>query len=503
MRLLPQWLWLAMLTAALPAWGAPEDQSSAPFKPTTTPARPAPAGAIQLQPPFKPMQTPSVSPSKPAATPSPPVPTAAKSGTRQTQPLPGPAKPGPIQDQPLAAPALALPQPGKSPTIPTFSRPASTAKPALAPAKPAATTPQSSPAGIAPGAAAKPSPAMLKAEPKPVAVPAPKTLIPAKPAVQSAPKPDPGAPNPTFVIPPRAAAPVPTQATLLGQIRNEQGDPIAEATVSLGKHSARTDASGSYLIEKLTPGRWEVKIQHPLYTEKQTRIWLVEGLKTTLSLALPRSVARQEPTRVGLLGVGSLPVTDTLAQRLAEELVRTGAFPKVGPLTFLKRDEVMPIVRKIDRPLHEILDRDRPDTALVKAFFEYAGVTALAIARVDMLTRNEGNASQLNSRSQIELWQLKDNRVEIRTLAEAGRSERQDSALSKAEADQLYAVQITQQADEVKNRWERDNPLAAFTADIQAPSAGQKIDTKVEILPKNQSAPPSQPPPPAQEKPKN
>lgn len=491
-----------MLTAALPAWGAPEGQSSAPFKPFTAPPRPAPARAIQAGPPFKPVQTPSLSPAKPGSAPSAPGPTAVKSGTRQTQPLPGPAKPGPIQDKPLAAPALALPQPGKSPTIP-FSRPASTAKPALAPAKPAATTPQSSPAGTAPGASAKPSSPMLKAEPKPVAVPVPKTLLPAKPTVQSAPKPDPGAPNPTPVLSPRAAAPVPTQATLLGQIRTEQGDPIAEATVSLGKHSARTDASGSYLIEKLTPGRWEVKIQHPLYTEKQTRIWLVEGLKTTLSLALPRSVARQEPTRVGLLGVGSLSATDTLAQRLAEELVRTGAFPKVGPLTFLQRDEVMPIVRKIDRPLHEILDRDRPDAALVKAFFEYAGVTALAIARVDMLTRNEGNASQLNSRSQIELWQLKDGRVEIRTLAEAGRSERQDSALSKAEADQLYAVQITQQADEVKNRWERDNPLAAFTADTQAPTTAQKTDTKVEIVPKNQPPAPSQPSPPTSETRKN
>ncbi|AGY59926.1 carboxypeptidase-like regulatory domain-containing protein [Gloeobacter kilaueensis] len=342
---------------------------------------------------------------------------------------------------------------------------------------------------------------------KPLAAPAPVRRKPSPAPVAAHPLK--GAPSPVRPEPvTRTGKPIqtkldatvvsPSLALLLGQIRDEQGNPVAGATVSLGKKFARTDASGSYVIENLTPGRWEVKVQHNAYTEKTTRIWLVEGLKTNLSLALVRPVTRQPPSRVGLIGVGSLPATDTLAQRLAEDLVRTGAFPQGGPLAFIKRDEVMPAVRKLDHPLFEILDHDRPNVALVKDFFDYLGLSALVVSRVDLLTRNEGDATQLNTHSRVELWQIKDNRVDIRTLADAGRSERQDGNLNKAETDQLYAVQITRQAEEYQKRWERDSPLTALVKTLPQTGSTPQTTTKVEILPttKGQPQPKSAPTPP-------
>ncbi|MBC7882833.1 MAG: carboxypeptidase regulatory-like domain-containing protein [Anaerolineae bacterium] len=300
----------------------------------------------------------------------------------------------------------------------------------------------------------------------------------------------------TFWIPSVLAAPAkvsakpPSQlqstenAALLGQIRDEQGNPLPNATVRLWQQQVTTDASGSFVLEGLPPGRWPLTISREGYSDHKSRIWLVSGLKTPFSATLIKLITPQEWTRVGLVGVGSLPTTDLLAQSFAEGLVRNQAFPQVKPLVFLNRDEVMPVVRKIARPLYEILDHDRPDVALVRDFFDYLGLKALAVARVDMLTRQQGSNNKLSSYSKVELWQIKDGRVEIRTLIDAGRSEEQDAALSKAEADQIYRFQIGYMAAEVTKNWLSNNPFSAFTeTPILPPLPGQSTNVTVELVP--------------------
>jgi hypothetical protein len=296
----------------------------------------------------------------------------------------------------------------------------------------------------------------------------------------------------TAIRPVPAPTPIATEgetrpAALIGQVRDEQGKPIGNATVAVGERKTTTDASGSFVLGGLSAGRWAVKITHQAFTPLESRVWLVDGLKTPVTLSLVRPIVRQPATRVGLLGVGSLPTTDTLAQNLAEALVRNGAFPEIKPLAFIPRDEVLPVLRKFERPLYEVLDHDRPEPELremVRDFFDFMGLSALAVARVDMLTRQEGNANRLSSRSKVELWQFnKEGHLEIKTLIEAGRSEDQDAALSKAEADQLYQFQIAKQAEEMTRKWEQNNPFSEFTDVPIEPGNGQRTDTRVELLP--------------------
>lgn len=273
-------------------------------------------------------------------------------------------------------------------------------------------------------------------------------------------------------------------AVLLGQIRDEQGNPLPQATVRLWDQQVVTDGSGSFVLEGLPPGRWPLTVSCESYSDHKSRVWLVSGLKTPFSATLTKLITRQNPTRVGLVGVGSLPATDLLAQHFAEGLIRSQAFPQVKPLIFLNRNEVMPVVRNIARPLYEILDHDRPDVALVKDFFDYLGLKALAVARVDMLTRQQGSSNKLSSYSKVELWQIKEGRVEIRTLIDAGRSEEQDAALSKAEADQIYTFQVGYMADEVAKNWLSNNPFSAFTeAPILPPTPDQTTNVTVEVVP--------------------
>jgi hypothetical protein len=274
-------------------------------------------------------------------------------------------------------------------------------------------------------------------------------------------------------------------AALLGQIRDEQGNPLPNATVRLWQQQVITDASGSFVLEGLPPGRWALTVSRDGYSDYKSRVWLVSSLKTPFSATLTKLITRQDLTRVGLVGAGSLPTTDRLAQSFAEGLVRNQAFPQVKPLVFLNRNEVMPVVRKIARPLYEILDHDRPDVALVKDFFDYLGLKALAVARVDMLTRQQGSNNKLSSYSKVELWQIKDGRVEIRTLIDAGRSEEQDAALSKAEADQIYQFQIGYMAEEVTKNWISNNPFSTFTEKPIVPSTtpGQTTSVTVELVP--------------------
>lgn len=272
-------------------------------------------------------------------------------------------------------------------------------------------------------------------------------------------------------------------AGLIGQIRDEQGGPVASASVSVGSRKTTTDASGSFLLEGLPIGRWPVQVAHKTYLPQETRVWLAASLKTPIALTLVKPIKRQEATRVGLLGVGSLPGTDTLSQRMAEGLVRTGAFPDLKPLAYISRGETMPVLRKLELPLYEVLDHDRPNAELVKNFFDYLGLTALVVARVDMLTQEDDNDNKLTASSRLLLWQFKDGKLQIRELVSAKRSQDEDKKLSKAEAEQIYEFQVAKMAEEVGQKWQEKSPLDEFTAETTAKRPAQTTDTSVELIP--------------------
>lgn len=299
--------------------------------------------------------------------------------------------------------------------------------------------------------------------------------------------------------------PVVVTARLVGQVRDEQGNPVAEAQIVIGPgttspKTVRTDSSGAFALEQVTPGRWSIEVNHERYDKKEVRVWLSQGLTTPVDFALTKLVLKQPATRVGLVGVGTLPQTDGLAQRLAGELVRLGAFPQVQPLSYIERTETLPVLRKLGYPLYEILDHDRPDdalvTSLVKEFFEYLGLKALVVTRVDMFTEPEGDKGKLNSNSKVELWELADGRVRVRTLTAAGRSSIEDASLSKTEIEQIYETQITKMAVEVSEKWVADNPLAVYTDAPPAPPQGQQTDTEIKIIPQPPTPPVPLPQPP-------
>lgn len=316
---------------------------------------------------------------------------------------------------------------------------------------------------------AKPQPIVSLAQPKietEKRLPSPQNVAPRPPTVR---------------IP--AIKPGEPSAVLVGQIHDEQGGPVTSASVSVGNRKTTTDASGSFVLEGLPIGRWPVQVAHKTYVPQETRVWLSASLKTPIALTLVKPIKRQEATRVGLLGVGSLPGTDTLSQRMAEGLVRTGAFPQLKPLAYISRGETLPVLRKLELPLYEVLDHDRPNAELVRDFFDYLGLTALVVARVDMLTQEDDNDNKLTASSRILLWQFKDGKLQIRELVSAKRSEDEDKKLSKAEAEQIYEFQVAKMAEEVGQKWQEKNPLDEFTGETTAKSPTQTTNTSVELIP--------------------
>ena len=261
-------------------------------------------------------------------------------------------------------------------------------------------------------------------------------------------------------------------ARLVGQVKDVTGKPL-QATVQLGEQTVTTDSQGIYELGNLTQGRWQVQVNSEGYTPVKARVWLVEEMTTPLDIALEKAVAPHELSKVGMIGVGALPHTNKLSQRMAEEMVRLGAFPEVGPFTLLQPPLLTPILKKLDRPLYEILDKDimeklaqgKASEQQVREFFSYVGLKALAIARVDFLNQSENpEETELKSRSRVELWEFnKDNRLTVRVLAEAGRNEKQDRLINQDEAVQLYQIQVTQMAGEIGKRWEGQNsPWIAY-----------------------------------------
>jgi hypothetical protein len=283
-------------------------------------------------------------------------------------------------------------------------------------------------------------------------------------------------------------------ARLVGQVKDVTGKPL-QATVQLGEQAVTTDSRGVYELDNLTQGRWPVQVKSEGYTSVNARVWLVEEMTTPLDIALEKAVVPHALTNVGMIGVGALPHTNNLSRRMAEELVRLGAFPEVGPFTLLQPPLLTPILKKLDRPLYEILDKDimeklaqgKASEQQVREFFSYVGLKALAIARVDFLNQSENpEETELKSRSRVELWEFnKDNHLTVRVLAEAGRNEKQDRLINQDEAVMLYQVQVTQMAGEIGKRWEGQNsPWIAYLPKGTKLTPGSTKEVTGEVVPK-------------------
>jgi len=276
-------------------------------------------------------------------------------------------------------------------------------------------------------------------------------------------------------------------ARLVGRVLDSRGQPIPGVEVRLGAQRAQTDPSGSYVLENLPADRQEVQLSHAPFESLATKVWLQEGLTTALDAVLTLPVQEREQTKVGLLGVGSLPKTDLLAQRLAEDLVRLKGFPLVEPLVAFDQSEVMPMVEVLRVPLAEILDRDRQKPELVAKFFRYLGVKALVVARTDALIQPDPGSVNTKVRFSIrlELWQFQGDTLEIRYLAQERTEEKADGQLNEAEANDILQIQATKLANLVSQRWQGpDNPWQALIGNNQAQPTPRQVNTlKVEIRP--------------------
>ncbi|WP_218082419.1 carboxypeptidase-like regulatory domain-containing protein [Anthocerotibacter panamensis] len=275
-------------------------------------------------------------------------------------------------------------------------------------------------------------------------------------------------------------------ARLVGRVVNAQGNPLPGVEVQLGSLTATTDASGTYTLDKVRSAQWAVLFRHQSYEATQARVWLYDNLTTAQDVVLIPPVVPQSQTLVGLVGVGSLPKTDLLAQRLAEDMVRLKGFPLKQPLQYFDRSQLEPVAQKLKAPLAEILDRDRQNPQLVGEFFRYLGVKALVITRIDALIQPESGTtnSRLRSKSRIELWRFNGDRLQIQYLAEEGTEEKADQLLNEAEANALLQIQVTKMASTISQRWqENKNPWwQPYLGDLKPQPTPRELRTTVEIV---------------------
>ncbi|WP_287130031.1 carboxypeptidase-like regulatory domain-containing protein [Candidatus Cyanaurora vandensis] len=276
------------------------------------------------------------------------------------------------------------------------------------------------------------------------------------------------------------------KARLVGRVTDGQGLPLGGVEVRVGDRIIRTGPSGSYSLADLPGLNLGVVFTRPGYRSQATKVWLQSDLTTALNTTLTPLIQPQPQVRVGLVAVGSLSKTDQLAQRLAEDLVRLKGFPLTAPLVYYERNDVLPVVEVLERPLAEILDRDRPDPSLVAEFFRYLGVKVLVVTRSDALIRPDSFSlnTRLMSRSRVELWRFKDDTLQIQALAEEGTEEQADRKLNPAEADLLLQLQTTRLAQRMSERWQGPtNPWQEYLGDTRPEPTGQTTSTKVELIP--------------------
>jgi len=301
--------------------------------------------------------------------------------------------------------------------------------------------------------------------------------------------PDPPLPRFTPLFPPRDQAG--SQARLVGQVSNSLGQPVAGAQVQLEglenpKEPVQTDAQGAFELNPAPPGRWLLTVWHPDYESVQQEILLQEGLTTPVEVVLPLAIRPQPRRRLGILGVGGLEHTQLLGQRLAMEVVRLGLIPNSEKVVPLDNRRLQPILRQVGWPLYELFEWDRRKPEAVGQFFDYLGLEAIVIARVDVLTRPASPTEvSLRSRSRLELWRFDEQgNLVAEVLAEASRNQVERGNLNAAELMQLYQIQVTQMAAEVGSRWKANHPLAPYLnlAPGEAPPPPSRLDTAVELV---------------------
>ncbi|MDX2271346.1 MAG: carboxypeptidase-like regulatory domain-containing protein [Cyanobacteriota bacterium] len=311
---------------------------------------------------------------------------------------------------------------------------------------------------------------------------------------------------------PAPPPPLANAGRLVGQVLNPVGQPIAQAQVRVnleetgslpppeaGDPPAQTDERGGFELTNIPPGRWTVTVWHPDYETQQTEIWIQAGLTTPIDVMLQAPLVAQPQTRLGVLGVGGLEKTQLLGQRLAIDSLRLGLIPQTDTVIPLDNRKLQPILQAVEMPLYDLFERDRLKPEAVKRFFEYLGLQAIVIGRVDVLSRSPSASEiSLNSRSRLELWTFDaEGNLSVRTLAEASRSQTEKSNLNSAEIAQLYQIQVTQMTEEVGNRWQENNPLASYFDPQQTQLAPQpsRLDTTVEL--RIPAAPPTPSPSPS------
>lgn len=257
-----------------------------------------------------------------------------------------------------------------------------------------------------------------------------------------------------------------SQARLVGQVSNSLGQPVAGAQVQLEglenlDQPIQTDEQGAFELNQAPAGRWMLTVWHPDYEIVQQEILLQAGLTTPVDVVLQVPIRPQPRRRLGVLGVGGLEHTQLLGQRLALEAVRLGLIPNSEKVVPLDNRRLQPILRQVGWPIYELFEWDRRKPEAVGQFFDYLGLEAIVIARVDVLTRPASPTEvSLRSRSRLELWRFDEQgNLVAEVLAEASRDQVERGNLNAAELAQLYQIQVTQIAAEIGSRWQANHPF--------------------------------------------
>ncbi|MGQ9837787.1 MAG: carboxypeptidase-like regulatory domain-containing protein [Cyanobacteriota bacterium] len=306
-----------------------------------------------------------------------------------------------------------------------------------------------------------------------------------------------------------AGSPLQGSARLVGRVINSVGQPVVGAQVQLqateNPNSApphpekdepiQTDERGAFELNQAQTGQLLLTVWHPDYEPIQKEILLQAGLTTPVEVVLQVPIQPQPRRRLGILGVGGLEQTQLLGQRLALEAVRLGLIPDGETVIPLDNRRIQPILREVGWPIYELFEWDHRKPEAVAQFFDYLGLEAIVIARVDVLTRPASPTElSLRSRSRLELWRFDEQgNLVVQVLAEASRDQVERSNLNAAELAQLYQIQVTQMASEVGSRWQDNHPLAQYLepANGEAPLPRSRLDTIVELrIPPTGSATP-------------
>ncbi|MFS8775913.1 carboxypeptidase-like regulatory domain-containing protein [Synechococcus sp. W65.1] len=282
-----------------------------------------------------------------------------------------------------------------------------------------------------------------------------------------------------------------SQARLVGQVSNSLGQPVAGAQVHLEglenlAQPIQTDEQGAFELNQAPAGRRLLTVWHPDYEKAEQEILLQAGLTTPVEVVLQVPLRPQPRRRLGILGVGGLDHTRLLSQRLAIEVVRLGLIPNTEKVVPLDNRRLQPILRQVGWPIYELFEWDRRKPEAVSRFFDYLGLEAIVIARVDVLTRPTSPTEvSLRSRSRLELWRFDEQgNLVAEVLAEASRNQVERGNLNADDLAQLYQIQVTQMAAEIGSRWKKNHPLASYLelAPGEAPVPPSRLDTAVELV---------------------